>query len=591
MNIFTDGLTVLVNQTWTVFSILITIIWGQILITTLFKKIFKDQFTNFEYTSLGLAGWILPVTLLSALLFAGVFLFGEIALIFLSALAVIALIYFLFFVKLDKAMLLTGLMFIVAFAVFLIFQLAFLKNMLLPSYFDSAEHYRIIKYFAEYYASSGGSFPLINYYHVGFHLLSATVSHIFHLGIVDTMLVLGQVILTILPFSLFFIVKQETGSNIAAAFTCLLAGVGWHMPAHAMDWGKYPALFSLVGIHFVLSIGYLIYRNYRPNTERFALCLLLVGSALVSVLLHTRSLIVFAFMGTSLLLMIWHKRLPILFRRISFAFVILLLAAEITAVQNNPVLTLLFGAYTGQDIFTMGLVIFLFLFSAWIFPDLTFFLLLLLSLMIAGLFIPVTGFLGYGSLTLLDRPYVQILLYLPLSIFGGLGLAALNQFLQRFSFYSKTLAGLVTFSFIGFIILNAKVNHNFYPSDCCQIANHDDLSAIHWIDETLPSDADILIASTNLLVTSLESSDALAGVDGGIWITPLTSRRTIPARGNLSFDQPETHADICRRNVDYVYVGGMPQSFTASQLDGRIDWYQVVFSLPKARVYQVIGCG
>ena len=591
MNILADGLTVLVNQAWTVFSVLGTVIWGQILITTLFRKIFKEQFTNFEYISLGLAGWIFPVTLLSALLFAGMFLFGEITLIFISALAVIALMYFLLIVKLDKAMLLTGLVFIVTFAVFLILQLAFLKNMLLPSYFDSAEHYRIIKYFAEYYASSGSGIPLINYYHVGFHLLTATVSRIFHLGIVDTMLVFGQVILTILPFSLFFIVKQETGSNMAAAFICLLAGVGWHMPSHAMDWGKYPALFSLIGIHFVLNIGYLIYRNYRPKAERFALYLLLAGSVLVSVLLHTRSLIIFAFMGVSLLLTIWRKHQPLLFQRVFFALAILLLTVEISAVENNAVLALLFGAYTGQDKFAMGLVIFLFLFSAWNFPNLTFFLLLLLSLIIAGLFVPVTGVLGYGALTLLDRPYAQMLLYLPLSIFGGTGLAGLNHYLQRFSSYSKVLTGLAAFLLFGFIVLNAKVNHNFYPSDCCQIANHDDLSAIHWIDKTLPSDASVLIASSNLFVTSLESPDALAGVDGGIWITPLTSRSTIPARGNLSFDQPETHADICKMNAGYVYIGGMPQSFTATQLDGRTDWYQVVFTLPKAKVYQVIGCG
>jgi hypothetical protein len=162
MNIFTDGLIVLSNQTWTVFSILLAILWGQILITALFGKIFKGQLTNSDYMSLGLAGWILPVTLFSAFLFAGVFLFGQIAEIVISAIAVIALGYAMFAGKhVGQAFSLTfsgtmrfgglqarpvntyvrGLLFLVSLAISLILQLAFLKKMLLPSYFDSAEHY------------------------------------------------------------------------------------------------------------------------------------------------------------------------------------------------------------------------------------------------------------------------------------------------------------------------------------------------------------------------------------------------------------------------------------------------------------------
>ncbi|MBK8781569.1 MAG: hypothetical protein IPO22_07130 [Anaerolineales bacterium] len=591
MNIFTDGLTVLSNQIWTVFSILLAILWGQILITALLRKIFKDQLTNSDYMSLGLAGWILPVTFFSMLLFAGVFLFGEIAKVIISSLAVLALIYALVIQRLNRLPFFAGIAFVGVFAISLILQLAFIKKMLLPSYFDSAEHYRIIKYFSEYYASSGGSFPLVNYYHLGFHLLSATVAHVFHLSIVDAMLVFGQVILAILPFSLFFIVKQETGSTIAAVFTCLLAGVGWHMPAHVVDWGKYPTLFSLIGIHFILNIGYLICKHSQRKPERFALSWLFGLSVFVSALLHTRSIIIFVFMGISFLLMIWRKRLPLLFQRLVFALVTLLLIAEIIAVQNRSVFALLFETYIGQDIYATGLVIFLFIFSALAFPDLTFFLLVLLSLMMAGLFVPVTGVLGYGTLTLLDRPYVQMLLYLPLSMFGGLGLAGLHQFIQRFSFHPRLLSKLVNLLLIGIVILNAGVNHSFYSSDCCQIASHDDLSAIHWMDNMLPREVTVLIASANLYVTSLESPDTLTGVDGGIWVAPLISRKTAPMRGDVNFEQPEIHAEICKKNFGYIYVGGTSQSFNALQLDRHADWYQVAFSLPAAKVYQVIGCG
>jgi len=590
MNIFADGLSVLGGQVWTIFSIFITVIWGQIIIIALFNKTFKGKLSSSEIISLGMAGWILPAFFLSMLLFVGAFLFGKIATISILSLAVVAVIFLLFAGRLGRISVPTASLFIGALIVFFILQVAFLKNMLLPSYFDSAEHYRIIKYLSEYYISSRISFPSPNYYHIGFHVISTTVVDVFHLGIVDTMLVFGQVILAILPFSLFFIIKRETDSNSAAAFTCLLAGIGWHMPSHLMDWGKYPALFSLVCIQFVLNIGYLLYRNNHPKPERFSLYWLLALGVLVSFLFHTRSLVVFAFMGGSLFLTIWRKRLSILFQQFSFVLVGLLLAAEIVVVQNNPVFTLLFEAYISQDILTTSLALILLIFSAWAFPDLTFFLLLLISLLIAGLFIPITGILGYGALTLLDRPYVQMLFYIPLSIFGGLGLAGLYQLLPRFSFHPKLSARLVTLSLVGFVLLNARSNHVFYASDCCQIASYDDLAAIHWMNKTLPPDANILIASTDMLVTSLESPDALVGVDGGIWINPLISRRTTPARGTLNFDEPQNHEGICKRNINYIYTGGTVQSFNAIQLTKQINWYQLVFSLPEAKVFRVIGC-
>ena len=38
---------------------------------------------------------------------------------------------------------------------------------------------------------------------------------------------------------------------------------------------------------------------------------------------------------------------------------------------------------------------------------------------------------GYFNLTLLDRPFVEMTLYLPLSLIGGLGLAGLQQYLKH----------------------------------------------------------------------------------------------------------------------------------------------------------------
>lgn len=600
MNIWMDGLAVLVDQARAVFSILITIIWGQILIITLLKKIFKNHFTSAEYFSLGMAGWILPAALWAALLFLGVTLFGETAASVVSALAAAAFLYALFAGKSERHSFLPGSTLILVLVASVVLRLAFLRKAILPMYFDSAEHYRIIKYFANYYVSPGGSFPLTSYYHVGYHFLSAALSHYFSLGIVDTMLVFGQIMLAVLPLSLFFIIRRETRSNAAAVFASLLAGFGWHMPAYAVNWGKYPALLGLIGIHFVLSVGYVAYRNkFQPygrerknkfKSKRSILYWLLGFGVLVSTLVHTRSLIIYAFMAMSLLLTMWRGRLPLIFQRLSAVFVLFTLIVQIITVQRSTVLAPLFGVYMGRDLWLTTLVIFLSIFSAQAFTDLTFFLLVILSLMLAGLFIPVTGLSGYGTLSLLDRPYVQMLFYLPLSILGGLGLAGLGQFLQKFFFWKKRLVWPVILALFAAVFFNAGANHDFYPSDCCQIVSRDDLAVLEWMDKKISQNADILTASTNMSVTSFERPEARAGVDGGVWVTPLISRKTTFMNGELNFDQPESRARICRRSIDYVYVGGMPQSFDALQLNRRPDWYQVVFSLPDAKVYKVIGC-
>jgi hypothetical protein len=582
MNIWLNGLTALSNYGWTVFSILIMLIWGVLVTRKVLVRIFKDRLTEGEYLSLSMAGWILPVSLWAAIFFGTILLFGEtvtrLSLAFVILVSLPALFGRLGRISLSVPVL--GLFFIVS----IVLRFAFLQKTILPLYFDSAEHYRIIKYFLEI-----AKFPIGNYYHIWYHFLNAALSRFFQLSIVDTMLVFGQVMLAVLPISLFFIVRHETGMNIAAWFTCFLAGFGWHMPSHLVNWGKYPALFSLIFIHLVLSLGYLAYRNDRYKAQRSKIYLLIGFGIFLSALIHTRSLIVYAGMGISMLFTLWRKYLPVIAQRLVFVFVVCILAIEIIYVQKSRMLPPLLAGYIQSDPWITVLAMVLLFFSIKYYADLTFFLLVSFSLLILGLFIPVQ-LPGFGILTLMDRPYVQMLLYLPLSMFGGLGLAGLHQFLQGFSFYPKRLTQLVTFSAFGLVVFNANINYAFYPSDCCQIVSRDDLAALQWMDKTLPPDANILIASANLYVTSFEPLEARTGVDGGVWITPLTSRKTTFAPRQLSFDQPETHAWICSQKIGYIYIGAMTQSFSDNQFASRPEWYWGIFALPSSKIYQVIGC-
>jgi hypothetical protein len=588
MNIWLDGLSALDNYAWAVFGVYLIVIWGQIVIYKIIPKSFKDSLTDAEALSLSMAGWIVPVMLWAGLYVAVVFLLGKTIAALVSVLIILAPVLVVS-VKIWRISL-PAITLTLSLAASLILRFAFLKKVILPSYFDSAEHYRIIKYFSETWLAgiAPSAWAGQSYYHAGYHLVSAAFSDFFQVNILDVILVFGQVILAVLPISLFFIVRQETGSNTAGYISVLLAGIGWHMPSHVANWGKYPALLSLVCIHFVLSLGYiLVQRQFKE--QRSKVFLLIGAGILLSTLIHTRSVFVYAGMAGAVFLTILWKRSPIIVQHIFFGCMLLILAVEISFVQNSPALSPLLNAYLRNDLWMLLLVSALIPFAIKYYADFTFLLFTSLILFVLALFIPI-HISGFGVLTLLDRPYVQMLTYLPLSIFGGLGLSGLIQWMRRLFPRSTLPAHLMVISVFGLVIFNASLNHKFYPSDCCQFASRDDLAAITWMDASLPPDASILIASENLYVTSFEQDGTRAGADGGIWIMPLISRQTIPAWQSLDFTQSEIHDEICQRSLDYVYVGGMPQSFDSVQLASQSEWYRVVFALPAARMYQVTGC-
>jgi hypothetical protein len=189
-------------------------------------------------------------------------------------------------------------------------------------------------------------------------------------------------------------------------------------------------------------------------------------------------------------------------------------------------------------------------------------------------------------MTLLDRPYVEMILFLPLSLLGGLGLAGLESKLQgRFTWgrYVSLLA-------IGIVAINAFFTHDLYPSGCCVIVGNDDVVAMDWMADQLPVDARIGISSTQLKVMASEISEGDVGADAGIWIMPITGRTTIALPNTSAFDQEPALKSLCELGIDYLFVGEIGQPFDASKILSRPEWYRPLLSMPKTGVYEVIGC-
>jgi hypothetical protein len=576
MNPWLDGVEMLGYYSRVVLCLLLMFVWGMFIVHRFLEKKFNTRLSDLDYLSLTIIGWVFPVMLWACLFVGSVTLFGKTVGVIIAVLVI--LVPFAFYPFKFHRMSLSVLGLLIFFVLYIILKFTFLKNLTLPSYFDSAEHYRLIHYFGE---PVKGAFPA--YYHGGFHIFGAAFVRFFDLSTVDVMLAGGQFLLAILPFSLFFIVRNETNSSAAGVFAIALAGFGWHMPAHLMNWGKYPALLSLVCLSFILNFAYLLHRDRSFKQKKLMPYLLLAVLMLFSVFVHTRTMIVYAMMAVAFLLTVWQARARTKTSNIVILFILLI---QFSILQNDTTLRPLLDGYLKTDRWTLLLFLALIPFAMKQFPHLTFFLLASLSFFLAGLFVPI-HFPGFGTLTLLDRPYVQMLMYLPFSILGGLGLAGLTNLLKR---HSKIYAHTVILAAFGIVFAQAVFRYEYYPSDCCQIANRDDLALLAWMERSLPIDAGILIASSRVNVTTFEQTEILAGVDGGIWVTPLTSRQTMLAWDSLDFSSETVYAEICELGLGYVYAGGMPQSFSISQLEQKPEWYQQIFALPHAKLYRVSNC-
>lgn len=589
---FVDGFTTAGTHWKLLLGMLLILAASQFTLYYGLKWIFEGQFSGEEYFALSLAGWLLPASLFSFLCYFLAFIFSPqmslgITLVFIF---IVGLTLFTLSRKTtsDLSKPITFFLLVLS-ALFIALRLAYASKTILPLYFDSAQHYLFIKNILARLELENVTNSFINYYHLGFHFLAALITFITHAQINDTMLVLGQVILALMPLSVFFILRYWSRSNTAAFFGILLAAFGWYMPAHAVDWGKYPALAGIALLPFVLSILYLSFRNRNVLSRQkyWVLNAILLAGIIVTVLLHSRVLIVFGIAATTwIMTFLWGK-----LNKTSGLFVlgisILALIAEVAFIQSKGLLGPLFDPYLSKGLLITSVVLFLTIFAYLKHPRLVFFCIVSIFLLLISQFAYLGRLIpGYINTTLLDRPFVEMFLYLPLAILGGFGLAGLEQTLQdKINIRLNKLIGVL---FILLVCVNAFFKYDFYPSNCCVIVSPDDLTAIEWMDKNLPQDARILISSTDLNVLPTTAYQGSAGGDAGAWITPLINRATIFMPFNKDFSQQQTLETICQSQVEYVYVGKTGSSFDDSVMNA--DVYKSLFSLPKAKVYEVMGC-
>lgn len=455
-----------------------------------------------------------------------------------------------------------------AFFTILVIRLAFFKELLMPPYSDPVEHYKIVQDFLSPNADPKSFYSIFgHYYHFGFHSLSVWL---FTLVNTDSPLILvlwGQIFLAIIPFSVLGLVGSITQDETAAWIAFLLAGFGWEMPAFAANWGKYPMLAGTAVFAAPVAVLYLL-SSHKLNKKSLLLGITLIFGV---AFLHTRLLI-------SIILAIFSY---VVARQFTDRLVAKKKIIKFLLLAGGVFLSLWFhwgtfhqGYYNAYFTILIGILLLLpFAFRS--FPTLALAALIFLLGMGIVAKIPTPAFLQNYSHSLLDRTFVQISLFLPLSILGGLGISGFWKAFANKKFLRNGIMVIISF----LLTFNAA-QLSYYPDPCCKYVRDRDVAAFNWIKLNITSEAVFFIPG-------LRVSDHILGTDAGIWIEASTGNKTKKRPFDISWRAPDVIADICQFDPVYIYAGGRAFSFDIAEDMETSPQYQKVFSEGKVNIYKV----
>lgn len=475
-------------------------------------------------------------------------------------------------------------------ALILLVKFAFLKDLEYPLYYDSAVHYQIIDDLQSLSQSQPpvdgtGALNSGRYYHLGFHstvvVLAAQLRDSYNEA--QLILITGHVFLMLLILNVGIFASRLFNNDYAGISTILFAGLGWAMPAHAINWGKYPALASLAVFPLAL---YWIINFYNPTNKYRHLYILLSGfSALSAILLHSRSLVLLACGAAALVI------LNVIWKRISEDQAVLLCLAEIGVLlliacfhpnAQEAFLPYLQGIDLAGTLLAIACVPLVIRQDAKIATGILTYITCVAVISI----IPMPEFLArWTGAYLLDRPFLQILLFVPLSLFAGGGFSYLITKLRARIpglQFGRQIAGM---GFISLTILGTMLrpSSDFKPDPCCIYMTIDDIFLIGWMKDNLPPDSRILVSTD----TDLNTRFVKVPIDAGAWIPPLIELETIKYDYRTDFSDATLHRTLCQESIKYIYVSAVNPSFSINLLEDNKHRYSPIIVLPDARLYYV----
>lgn len=447
----------------------------------------------------------------------------------------------------------TGLIFLLAWIS--IVKLSFLSGLSYPLYSDSAYHFDMINKIMDGNLSSllFSSNGLQNYYHYGFHSIVALSSLISSLPVEKSMLILGQVLQISIPLSFYPIGKMLTHKAWGGILAVTIAAFGWPMPAYASQWGKYPAILGVQFFLWFYSIYLLIQKKDVPQKSLFSLLFTLV-CLFIGLIFHARIVIVIVLFFVIQKLVEQHTMVKKYTHLNLFLFVALLGNLIFLYIYNFEDFQHIYIKYI-QESWVSALLLLLFARffrhqSKQLFYQQVIFSVILLVMLNTSI--------PYGLLTrdvahLIDRPFLEIILFIPLTLIMTI---AVTNFTNILLISGKRIKSLRIYRAVAIVFLGA-VSVFIYPvrSSCCVILDPPNITVIQRIKAELPSNAKILIAAGRWS----------SYTEAGIWIYPLTGIQTVKWPYDTDFEK-DVQQSLCKQRVMYIYVGNTAYSFSRLSL-------------------------
>lgn len=463
-----------------------------------------------------------------------------------------------------------------AFGLFvLLFRLIFIQGLIVPPYADSVTHLRIVDDLLEPARAPRTFYRLVfdlrHYYHVGFHALAAWLSGATSTAPAQAVLILGQYFQTMAVLSVYPLSRILFRNSHSAWMGVVVASLLLPTPSYASNWGKYPAISSMVGIAFVFSLlSIYMIRRSKPTIPFW----ILTGLAILSaVCLHSRSIVVIllalsmVLLGPRIMQVVRKKvveRKNVDYEGIIATFLIALIIAFLLLVGESPapmwlvviVAMLLALAFYGNFTLAVALSVLTILAGMGYFVSAQWF------------YLPVR----FGRI--FDYPFLVIFSFIPFSLLVELAMVGALRFFPSTKVPSLQRWIVILLLVLGFA--NIAFIQDQYPSGCCLFLDDDDLFTFGWMEENLPANTLVGIAATGQAGNFLPS-------DGGAWIeyfTPIPTRKL-----DFDLDFSKVADDLCWAGISYLYVDNIATSFDEYELAEAGGILQ--FGLGNVRVYRL----
>ncbi len=151
----------------------------------------------------------------------------------------------------------------------LVTRLCAVRDLAFPAWVDSSHHYLIAELMAQSGQVPANYHPLLPVdqftYQFGFHALAATVHWLTSLSLVDTFLLVGQLLQGLMPLSVYAAAVLFTGRRSAGLWAAFIVGLVSFFPGFYLAWGRYTQLTGMLVLGPALG---LVWRLVAPSPRQ-----------------------------------------------------------------------------------------------------------------------------------------------------------------------------------------------------------------------------------------------------------------------------------------------------------------------------------